>query len=145
MVNLHKYHEMPLSKAYATAVAQFRSLRAEHHIATQTAVMEAEAYGAKFSSTHIEKNFAKEQKAIDAWTKKDEMDAGAIAARKRWRAIIERQGRVGSEWTKGQQYVRLWQEGVRPTYAPSLTEPTVGSEPSVVEVAQNVDFMAIGR
>lgn len=107
--------------------------------------MEAEAYGAKFSSTHIEKNFAKEQKAIDAWTKKDEMDAGAIAARKRWRAIIERQGRVGSEWTKGQQYVRLWQEGVRPTYAPSLTEPTVGSEPSVVEVAQNVDFMAIGR
>ena len=140
VVSLHKYHEMPLSEAYATGVAQFRSLRAEHHIATQTAVMEAEAYGAKFPPTNIQKNFAKEQKTIDAWTRKSEMDAGAIAARKKWRAIIEKQGRVGSGWTKGQQYVRLWHEGVRPTYAPSLTEPS-GSDPSAAEVAQNADFM----
>jgi len=82
----------------------------------------------------------KEQKQIEAWKSKDELDAGAIVARKRWRAIIERQGRVGSEWSKGQDYVRLWKDGVRPTYAPSLTEPTV-EEPTPQEIAESADFM----
>lgn len=144
-INLHKYHEIPLSKAYARAIAQFRSLRAEHHIATTTAVMEAEAYGAAFGPTHIEQGFAKEQKELEAWHKKGELDAGAIAARKRWRAIIERHGRVGSEWSKGQEYVRLWKEGVRPTYAPSLTEPVVATGPTPEEVAASADPMMIRR
>jgi len=143
-VNLHKFHEIPLSEAYARAVAQFRSLRGEHHIATTTAVMEAEAYGAVFAPTAIEQGFAKEQMHIEAWQSKDELDAGAIAARKRWRAIIERQGRVGSGWSKGQDYVRLWKEGVRPTYAPGLTEPTV-EEPTPQEVAQRADYMMINK
>jgi small subunit ribosomal protein S23 len=139
-VNLHKFHEIPLSQAYARAVAQFRSLRGEHHIATTTAALEAEAYGAIFPPTAIEQGFVKEQKQIEAWKSKDELDAGAIVARKRWRAIIERQGRVGSKWSKGQDYVRLWKDGVRPTYAPSLTEPTV-EEPTPQEIAESADFM----
>jgi small subunit ribosomal protein S23 len=123
-VNLHKYHEITLNDAYAQAVAQFRSLRAEHQVATTTAALEAEAYGATFPMTEIERNFLKEQKELDSWQRKAELDAGAIIARKRWKAIIEREGRVGSGWSRGQDYVRLWKEGVRPSYAPSLTEPT---------------------
>jgi len=139
-INLHKYHEIPLSGAYARAVAQFRALRGEHHIATTTAALEAEAYGAIFAPTAIEQGFAKEQKQIEAWHSKDELDAGAIAARKRWRAIIERQGTVGSGWSKGQEYVRLWKDGVRPTYAPSLTEVTM-EEATPQEIAESADYM----
>jgi len=106
-VNLHKYHEITLNHAYAQAVAQFRSLRAEHQVATTTAALEAEAYGATFPLTEIERNFLKEQKELDGWQRKAELDAGAIVARKRWKAIIEREGRVGSEWSRGQDYVRL--------------------------------------
>jgi small subunit ribosomal protein S23 len=143
-VNLHKHHEITLNEAYAQAVAQFRSLRAEHHVATTTAAMEAEAYGAKFPFTEIERNFLKEQKELEGWQRKDELDAGAIAARKRWKAIIEREGRVGSEWSKGQEYVRLWKEGVRPSYAPSLTEPT-NAEPTAEQIAETADFMGVQR
>lgn len=143
-VNLHKYHEIPLSKAYAQAVAQFRSLRSEHHIATKTAALEAEAYGAVYAPTEIERGFAKEQEALENWHSKAELDAGAIAARKRWKAIVERHGAVGSEWTKGQDYVRLWKEGVRPTYAPSLTEPTTAA-PTDEEFAEKPDYMGVNR
>ena len=141
-VNLHKYHDIPLSKAYAQAVAQFRSLRSEHQIATKTAALEAEAYGAIFAPTEIERGFAKEQDALENWSSKAELDAGAIAARKRWKAIVERTGAVGSGWTKGQDYVRLWKEGVRPTYAPGLTEPTE-TGPTAEQVAETADFMGV--
>lgn len=123
-------------------MAQFRSLRSEHQIATKTAALEAEAYGAVFAPTEIERGFAKEQEALENWSSKAEMDAGAIAARKRWKAIVERTGAVGSQWTKGQDYVRLWKEGVRPTYAPSLTEPTP-TGPTAEEVAETADFMGV--
>jgi len=141
-VNLHKYQEIPLNKAYAQSVAQFRALRAEHHVATVTAVMEAEAFGAKFPPTRIEQNFLREQKALEGWQRKDEQDAGAIAARKRWKAIINRQGGVGLEWSKGQEYVRLWKEGVRPTYMPSLTEPPE-TAPTEMEIAESADWMGV--
>jgi small subunit ribosomal protein S23 len=138
-VNLHKYHGIILNDAYAQAVTQFRALRAEHQVATTTAALEAEAYGATFPLTEIERNFLKEQKELDGWQRKAELDAGAIVARKRWKAIIEREGRVGSEWSRGQDYVRLWKEGVRPSYAPSLTEPTE-IEPTAKEIP---DFMQL--
>ena len=141
-VNLHKYHEIPLNRAYAQAIAQYRALRAEHHVATVTAALEAEAYGAKFPMTNIEQNFWKEQRELEGWEKKEELDAGAIAARKRWKAIVDRKGGVGSEWSKGQDYVRLWKEGLRPTYMPSLTEPTP-TESTADEVADSVDWMQI--
>lgn len=107
---------------------------------TTTAVQEAEAYGAVFAPTAIKQSFMKEHEQLQAWQSKDEMDAGAIAARKRWKAIVERRGTVGSGWTKGQEYVRLWKDGVRPTYAPSLTEATV-EELSPQYIAESADFM----
>jgi len=85
-----------------------------------------------------------EQKALERWQKTDELDAGAIAARKRWKAIIDKQGGVGSEWSKGQEYVRLWEGGVRPTYAPSLTEPPP-TDPIIEEIAKSADWMGIKR
>ena len=142
-MNLHKYHEIPLHEAYAQAISQFRALRAEHHVATVTAAMEAEAYGATFPPTHIEQNFMREEKHLGNWEKKAEVDAGAIAARKRWKTTINRQGRVGSEWSKGHEYVRLWKEGVRPTYMPSLTEPTEAGPTTSEEIADSADWMGL--
>jgi len=140
-VNLYEHHDVPLSRAYARAIAQFRSLRSEHHIATTTAALEAEAYGSVFGPTEIEQGFEKEKKGLETWERREELDEGAMAARKRWRAIVERQGGVG-EWTKGQQYVRLWKEGIRPTYAPALTEPVSidpsGITPQVITASNDV-------
>jgi small subunit ribosomal protein S23 len=99
-------------------------LRSEDHIATTVAALEAEAYGAVFGPTEIDRGFEKEKGGIATWERREELDEGAIAARKRWKAIIDREGGVG-EWTKGQEYVRLWKKGIRPTYAPALTEPAI--------------------
>jgi len=128
VINLYEHHQVPLSLAYARSIAQFRSLRSEHHIATTFAALEAEAYGSVFGPTEIEQGFEKERRGIETWERKEELDEGAIAARKRWRAIVDRQS--GGDWTKGQEYVRLWKEGVRPTYAPALTEPITTVEPA---------------
>jgi small subunit ribosomal protein S23 len=111
-----------LSRAYARSIRQFRSLRSEHHIATTIAALEATEHGAVFGPSEIEQGFEKEIRGIETWERREELDQGAIAARKRWRAIAERQK---GEWTKGQEYVRLWREGIRPTYAPALTEPVI--------------------
>ncbi|KAI0080348.1 hypothetical protein K474DRAFT_1682731 [Panus rudis PR-1116 ss-1] len=149
-INLHEYHDLPLTNAYAAAVAQFRSLRAEHRIASSVALLEAEAYGWEFGSSQVEISFEKEEKALDTWQKKAEFDAGAFAARKRWKAEIDR--KVGS-WTRGQEYVRLWKEGVRPNYSPALTESgglstadgrnKRGSSKATKRAAQNVDYLAL--
>lgn len=70
------------------------------------------------------------------------MDEGAMAARKRWKAIIERSG--GNEaWSRGEEYVRLWKEGARPTYSAALTEPAQDRQPTAEEVAQSADFMQV--
>lgn len=83
--------------------------------------MEAEALGAVFSPGELEQSFEKEKKALESWQQKEERDEGAMAARKRWKAIVEkREGQ--DQWTKGEQYVRLWKEGVRPDYSPILTQ-----------------------
>jgi small subunit ribosomal protein S23 len=62
------------------------------------------------------------------------MDEGALAARKRWRAIVERTTGTG-EWSRGEQYVKLWREGVRPDYA-ALTEPVAESVPAFIPAMQ---------
>ncbi|KAF8167712.1 mitochondrial ribosomal protein S25-domain-containing protein [Crassisporium funariophilum] len=121
-LNLYQHHSLSLSDAYARAVAQFRALRSEHHIATTFAVMEAKELGSTFGPSEIEQTFEMEKKSIATWERQEELDEGAIAARKRWKAIVEKQ-REGSQWTKGQEYVRLWKEGVRPNYMPALTKP----------------------
>ena len=141
-VNLHEHHNMPLSKAYAKAVAQFRSLRSEHYIATTVAALEAESYGSVFGPGEIETGFLKEKKALETWERRDELDQGALAARKRWRAIVAKESGV-SEWTKGQEYVKLWKKGIRPTYSPALTQPVV--DPAGIQPLEQPNFSQILR
>ena len=121
-VNLHEAHDIPLTEAYKTAVAQFRALRSEHDVAKTVALMEAEATGLEFGPSVVEKNYMAEEKALQSWGRKDEQDAAAQAARKRWRAVIEKEG----VWTRGEEYTRLWQEGIRPTYSPAVDEAASG-------------------
>lgn len=120
-------------------MAQFRSLRAEHHIATKFAAMEADYLGAIFGKGEIAQSFEKEKRGLASFERREELDEGAMAARKRWKAIVEKQ-HGGRQWTAGQEYVRLWKEGVRPNYAPMLTQP-VATEPTPEEIAESADFM----
>ena len=61
-----------------------------------------------------------------------------MEARKRWRAIIERSG--NTEFTRGEEYVRLWKEGIRPDYSPALSAPAeTVPEPEI----EPVDFMNV--
>lgn len=141
-LNLYEHHKTPISEAYSTAVAQFRALRSEHHIATTFATIEAEQLGAIFSKGEIAHAFEKEKKNLATFERREELDEGAIAARKRWKAIVERQD-GGQAWTKGAEYVRLWKEGVRPTYAPMLTQPVADATPSPEKIAESPDYMML--
>lgn len=121
-VNLYQHHDLNISEAYLRAVAQFRALRSEHHIATTYATLEAETFGAIFENMEIENAFEKERKALELWKQEEQMDESALVAKKRWKAIVERD--IGeSEWTKGEEYVRLWKENIKAEYAPQITEP----------------------
>ena len=84
--------------------------------------MEAEHYGSTFGRSENEISVELQKKALQTWSRKEEMDEGALAARKRWKALAEKNHGV-NQWTKGEEYVRLWQEGIRPNYSPALTEP----------------------
>ncbi|KAI0778423.1 mitochondrial ribosomal protein S25-domain-containing protein [Trametes elegans] len=126
-VNLYEHHETPLSDAYAAAVAQFRSLRSEITIARQVALAEAEQLGMEFGPSQTEITFNKENKAFDTFREASEHSHAAETERKRWKAVVEREGRP-DHWTKGQEYTRLWKEGVRPVYAPVLSEPKISPE-----------------
>jgi hypothetical protein len=119
-LNLNQVSKVPLSQAYARAVAQFRALRSEHHIATTFAVLEAEELGATFVRGEIEHAFEKEKRAVATWEKEGELDEAELIARKRWKMIAERH--VGeTDWSKGVQYVKMWQAGNRVNYSPALT------------------------
>lgn len=107
---------MALSIAYTHAVAEYRSLRAGHDFANTFARMEAEAYGTVFAS-EIDRTFEKEDAVYQAADRKVELDRGALLARKRWKAILDVDNGMG-EFDGGQQYTRLWKQGVRPTYVP---------------------------
>lgn len=84
--------------------------------------MEAEALGSDFGLSEIEQAHEMEKKSIATWERQAELDEGAIAARKRWKAIVDKQPGA-NQWTKGVEYVRLWKEGIRPNYMPNLTTP----------------------
>lgn len=79
--------------------------------------MEAKHYGVEFGPSQVDINFQKEEKALDTFAQHHEQRLGESMARKRWRAIVQRASPPPS-WTKGQEYTRLWQEGVRPNYSP---------------------------
>ncbi|OJA16124.1 hypothetical protein AZE42_00032 [Rhizopogon vesiculosus] len=125
VVNLHKSHKIALSIAYTRAVAEYRSLRAGHDFANTFARLEAEAYGTVFPS-EIDRTFEKEDAVYQSADRKVELDRGALLARKRWKAILDVDSGMG-EFDKGQQYTRLWKQGIRPTYVPA-DEPVSASE-----------------
>ncbi|KAF8913048.1 mitochondrial ribosomal protein S25-domain-containing protein [Gymnopilus junonius] len=133
-LNLYQYHGLTLSQAYAKAIAQFRALRSEHHIATTFAVMEAEQLGSTFGNSEIENAFQREKRSLATWDRKEELDEGALAARKRWKAIVERQHGKG-EWSKGVEYVKLWQEGSRPNYIPAISTSEEGPTSESMDLA----------
>lgn len=149
-MNLHEHHGMTLSDAYAAAVAQFRSLRAEITVARQVALAEAEHFGIEFGPSQIDITFRKESKAFETFQDKTEHIHSVETERKRWKAVVERPGKQ-DQWTKGQEYTRLWKEGVRPVYAPVLNEPAIAPEglPTPEQAAQQLsvqaDFMAMNE
>ncbi|GAW04384.1 mitochondrial ribosomal protein S25-domain-containing protein [Lentinula edodes] len=139
-LNLHQHHNIPLSYAYARAIAQFRALRSERHIAMTMAIHEADNLGAVWQNSEIAHGFQKEIKSLASWERQSELDEGAMAARKRWRSIAL-EHTEDREWSKGQEYVRLWKEGITPRYAPALTEPV---KPAVLEDPEkNVDTFGL--
>ncbi|KAF5385525.1 hypothetical protein D9757_005433 [Collybiopsis confluens] len=134
-LNLHQHHKLPLSYAYARAVAQFRALRSERHITMTMAVYEAEHLGAVWQNSEIAHGFQKEIRSLATWERQSELDEGTMAARKRWRSIAL-EHTDDREWSKGQEYVKLWRDGITPKYSPALTAPI---QPLAIEQANPVD------
>ncbi|KAI0040812.1 hypothetical protein FA95DRAFT_1502287 [Auriscalpium vulgare] len=142
-VSLHENHQLPLTEAYETAIAQFRSLRSEHHVATRFAAQEAAAYGATFAPGAVQAGYAAEEAVIAARAaKEDSISEGELVARKRWRAVVGR-GQASDEWTRGEAYVRMWRDGARPDYS-ALTEPVLEvKQNNRHEVASSKDYMDV--
>lgn len=144
-LNLHEHCGMPLSEAYATSIGQFRALRSEHEFATMFATLEAEYYGAQFAPTETEVGFARELDAVKTWKVDERYDQSAITARKRWKVVVDRDHPVAG-WTGGQQYAKLWKEGVRPDYSPASTQPAFITEAGLAPTPEtsDVDVFKIG-
>ena len=79
---------MPLSRAHATSLAQFRSLRSEQEVAHTIATLEAEHYGAEFLLTETERGFNKELEAVKTWHVDERHDQIAIAAKNDGRLLL---------------------------------------------------------
>ncbi|KAL1697548.1 mitochondrial ribosomal protein S25-domain-containing protein [Schizophyllum commune] len=137
-LNLYVHHDLPLSEAYRRSVAQFRALRGERQTAVQVAALEARSLGAIFGHSEIEHVFEKMKRGLAGWQRAAAVDEGEMAARKRWKAVADRyEGTV--EWTRGEKYVRLWRDGVRPTYSPAISQPTSAlgiAPPTAADAAQ---------
>jgi small subunit ribosomal protein S23 len=123
-LNLHDYHEVPLSEAYATAVAQYRSLRSERTVSTAVAVLEAEAMGAEFGPTEIERGFGLEAVALESWQSGTGSGAAASQGGKQWAAEVPND--FTGPWTRGQEYVARWKEGVTPYVKSEEPDPSDG-------------------
>ena len=140
-LNLHQAHGLTLSDAYAASISQFRTLRAVQHVATRFAAQAASAYGARFGPSQTAHGFEAESRVLEANELRSErLDDSARLARRRWRMIalgsssddgvgVSVSGTAGGDatdrkaWSRGEEYVRLWMEGIRPDYSPALTEP----------------------
>ncbi|KAI6008355.1 mitochondrial ribosomal protein S25-domain-containing protein [Pisolithus orientalis] len=147
-VNLHKHHKVSLTVAYTRAVAEFRALRAEHDIASSFSRMEAEAYGAVFPS-EVDRTFQKEDMVYKAPERKRALDEGALLARKRWRAILSIDSGMGNTWSRGHEYAKLQDQGIRPrhTYLDKLSNPSSLQQeiasPATDSQSANPDFLRI--
>ncbi|QRV94810.1 Mitochondrial ribosomal protein S25 [Ceratobasidium sp. AG-Ba] len=97
-LNLHDYHNVPFPR--------------QHTVASAVAVLEAEAMGAEFGPTEIERGFELEGAALESW--KTGTGAGAAASQggKQWAAEAENE--YAGTWTRGQDYVSRWKAGVTP-------------------------------
>ncbi|SGY37695.1 BQ5605_C003g01863 [Microbotryum silenes-dioicae] len=73
-LNLIEAHSIPLSKAYTHALSQYRTLKAEHEIATSSAIAEARAHGAYFFG-EVERGLVSEERALDEWKDAKEIQA----------------------------------------------------------------------
>lgn len=138
-LNLHQAHGLTLSDAYATSVSQFRTLRAVQHVAARFAAQAATAHGARFGPSVTARGFEAENKVLkENDLRSERLDDSARLARRRWRMVALGSGSSESSegvtagedatvnrnaWSRGEEYVRLWKEGVRPDYSPALTEP----------------------
>ncbi|KAF7302733.1 SNF2 superfamily protein [Mycena chlorophos] len=125
-LNLHHTQRLPLSDAYAFAVAQFRALRSEHHITTTIAAMEADELGGSFIRGEIEHAFEKEKRAIATWEELEDMDQSELIARKKWKMVAEPHAGE-TQWSRGAEYVRLWRTNNRVDYSPAMTGPVQSS------------------
>ncbi|KAH9964247.1 mitochondrial ribosomal protein S25-domain-containing protein [Russula dissimulans] len=144
-LNLHQSHGLALSDAYATSIAQFRALRAVQHVAIRFAAQAASACGARFGPSATASGFEAEGRVLEADERRSErLDDSARLARRRWRMIARGRGGDGGgdaggdeanrdAWSRGEEYVRLWREGVRVDYSPASIEP--------IEAVDPVDFM----
>ncbi|EMD41953.1 hypothetical protein CERSUDRAFT_90542 [Gelatoporia subvermispora B] len=154
--NLHLTHGWVLSDAYAAAIAQFRALRSEQDTQRLFAAREADHYGVKFGPSQIEITFAKEEKALESWGSHGPT-AGEQAAQKRWKMVAENTG-YGPKWSRGQDYVRLWKEGVRPSYVPQILQSVItpaglmtvtpeqaeaAKQTELQKLKQDADFMGV--
>lgn len=120
-MNLHDNCGVPLSEAYAAAVAQYRSLRSERSVATAVAVLEAEALGSQFGPTEIERGFELEAAALKSWETGVGSGTAAAGGGKQWSA--EAPSEFPGSWTRGQEYVARWKEGVTPYAKDPESEP----------------------
>jgi len=142
-LNLHQAHGLALSDAYASSVAQFRTLRAVQHVATRFAAQQAAiSHGARFGPSATARGFEVEDAVLEANERRSErLDNSTRLARRRWRMVPlgtnASSSSSGGEWSRGEEYVRLWREGVRPDYSPALTEPI----DSKSDVAVSADFI----
>ncbi|KAI0308290.1 mitochondrial ribosomal protein S25-domain-containing protein [Multifurca ochricompacta] len=129
-LNLHQAHGLALSDAYSTS-----------HVATRFAAQEAAAYGANFGPSATAQGYEAESRVLEANELKSErMDDSARLARRRWRmTALGTADANRNEWSRGENYVRLWKEGVRPDYAPALTEPVTPF--SKFDTSVSSDFM----
>ena len=118
------------------------------HVATRFAVQAAIAYGAHFGPSATAQGFEVENKVLEAnELRAERLDDSARLARSRWRMVTlgnraEQEdssgGGVGNAdsaadrkaWSRGEEYVRLWKEGVRPDYSPALTESIAPVDPA---------------
>ena len=98
-----------------------------------------------FGPSAVQATFALEERNFESWKKTHETDMAESTARKRWHMIAKNVG-MREAWSNGQDYVRLWQEGIRPTYSPALTEPDLllAVTPDALVSASSVRAIPVG-
>jgi small subunit ribosomal protein S23 len=132
-MNLHTEHKLPLTHAYHAAVLQYRALRAEHKTMTQFAVLEAESYGATFTSGELERGYNLERAALKTWDPTAMRDLSMLRARKKWRPVVDK---TPEQFTEGHEYAHAYEQGVVPTYREGTAESYVFSLPGEGELAE---------